>query len=266
MRKLIKSPTPELSQLKQFNVDLDMTGAHYITLATSDNTNPEEIMLSILKDLVEEDANQLTLPEARYLFMLIKINSLENNYTATIRCKRINPKTNDVCDCENTFPIVLSDADLNCTPKGYKVPKIKLNVIKNDEQKEEEFSIIPPIISMEIVLKDWLLQQKGYSIECLDKNNEEFNAKAALEYTWLRSMLHLVNRNGERFVSEINDFENALKCMELNTYSTVSSLYKYAIEVDSFGVQPKDYEFTCKECGGKLTFRLPLFHGLVSKH
>jgi hypothetical protein len=50
----------------------------------------------------------------------------------------------------------------------------------------------------------------------------------------------------------------------LNKYQTVSKLYEFSNEVDSFGVQSdKLYELKCKECGGTLRFRLPLLHGLV---
>ena len=89
MRKTIKSPTPQLSILKEINIDLDMTGRHYALLASCEGQLPEDVVLSILKDLVEEDANKLTLSELRYLFMLVKINSLENKYVISVECTHI---------------------------------------------------------------------------------------------------------------------------------------------------------------------------------
>ena len=80
MRKTIKLPAPQLSQLKEVNVDLDMTGEHYMQIASSEGQVPEDVALSIVKDLMEEDANKLTMAELRYIFMLIKINVGSNQY------------------------------------------------------------------------------------------------------------------------------------------------------------------------------------------
>ena len=63
MTKNIILPAPQLSQLKSVNVDLNMTGRHYAFLATSEGQIPEEVVLSIVKDLMVEDANKLTLTE-----------------------------------------------------------------------------------------------------------------------------------------------------------------------------------------------------------
>ena len=59
MKRTIKLPAPQLSILKEVNLDLDMTGRHYAQLASSEGQLPEDVVLSILKDLVDEDANQL---------------------------------------------------------------------------------------------------------------------------------------------------------------------------------------------------------------
>ena len=67
MKKIIKLPAPQLSQLGEVNIDLDMTGRHYAALCTSEGQIPEDVALGILKDLIEEDANKLTL--------LINVNS-----------------------------------------------------------------------------------------------------------------------------------------------------------------------------------------------
>ena len=47
MRKTIKLPAPELSQLKEVNIDLDMTGRHYALLATAEGQVPEDVAISI---------------------------------------------------------------------------------------------------------------------------------------------------------------------------------------------------------------------------
>jgi hypothetical protein len=63
--------------------------------------------------------------------------------------------------------------------------------------------------------------------------------------------------DGEKF-----KFENAEDCMKENKFSTILDLNKKVDEVDSFGVQNQKYTFECEECGGKLTFQIPLLYGL----
>ena len=256
MRKTIKLPAPELSQLKEVNIDLDMTGRHYAQLATSEGQVPEDVAISILKDLVEEDAGKLTIAEVRYLFMLVKINSLENNYEATVSCthEKKGGKEGEVCGCLNTVKIRLSDADLNPTPKNYKVPEIEFRT----EDSEKTYLVMPPTADMESALWNWFLTVKNKKMEDLADDKD-----VATEYTFLRGAMHLVDKKtGERLIQELNDFEPALKLLDCNKFSTVHKLNEYVMEVSQFGVQNKVYDITCKECGGKLIFRLPLLNGL----
>jgi hypothetical protein len=253
MRKTVKLPAPELSQLKEVNIDLDMTGRHYAQLATSEGQVPEDVAISILKDLVEEDAGKLTMAEVRYLFMLVKINSLENNYEATVSCTH-EKKDGTVCGCLNTVKIRLSDADLNPTPKHYKVPELEFCT----EDSEKTYLVMPPTADMESALWNWFLTVKNKKIDDLAEDKQ-----TSTEYTFLRGCLHLVDKkSGERLIQEFNDFEQALKLLDCNKFSTIHKLYELVVEVSQFGVQNKIYETTCKECGGKLIFRLPLLNGL----
>ena len=253
MRKTIKMPAPELSQLKEVNIDLDMTGRHYAQLAASEGQVPEDVAISILKDLVEEDAGKLTMAEVRYLFMLVKINSLENNYEATVSCTH-EKKDGTVCGCLNTVKVRLSDADLNPTPKGYKVPELEFKT----EDSEKIYLVMPPTADMESALWNWFLTVKNKKIDDLAEDKQ-----TSTEYTFLRGCLHLVDKKtGERLIQEFNDFEPALKLLDCNKFSTIHKLYELVVEVSQFGVQNKIYEVKCKECGGNLIFRLPLLNGL----
>ena len=255
MKKNIKLPAPMLSQLKEVNVDLDMKGRHYAEIATSEGQLPEEVALSIVKDLMEEDANKLTLNELRYIFMLIKINSLENDYKVTVTCTH-EKKDGTPCGCENTEKIRLSDADLNFPKKSYKPPVIKFTY----EGQEKEWIVMPPTVDMECAVLNWFLSEKGLKREdlLLDK-------KASFDFTYIRSVMHLVNEvTGERAVKDITDFEEALKSIDDNKYSVVHKLYELVEEVGQYGLTSKMYEITCKECGGKLVFHLPLLDGLSS--
>jgi len=254
MRKTIKLPAPELSQLKEVDIDLDMTGRHYATLATSEGQIAEDIVLGILKDLIEQDANKLTLSELRYLFMLVKINAMENSYFVDVACTHVNKK-NETCGHVNHFEVKLSDADLNRTPHNYKVPEINF---VNLEDKEQTYKVMPPTMDMESALLNWFLIEKNHSIEEITEN-----AQDALSFSFIRSLMHLVDKNGNRLISEVNQFETADKYFDCNKFTTIKKLYEYSAKVDSFGVQDKTYEFKCKECGGRIIFRLPLLNGLV---
>lgn len=251
MKKIIKLPAPQLSQLKEVNIDLDMTGRHFAQIATSDGQVPEDVALSILKDLVVEDANKLTMSEMRYLFMLVKINSLENDYTIIVSCT--HEKNGKVCNHANQLKIKLSDADLNPTPKNYKVPEITF--VANNTEKE--YYVLPPTMDMESAIYNWFIN-KGKSLEDIANDKQ-----TAINYTFIRACCSLVDKKtNQRLVQNLNDFDTVLTYFDCNKYQTVHKLYEELAEVDSFGVQNKIYEIKCKECGGKLIFRLPLLNGL----
>lgn len=256
MKKNIKLPAPQLSVLKEVNLELDMTGRHYSTLATCQGQSPETVVLSILRDLLDEDANKLTMSELRYLFMLVKINNLENNFNAIVTCTHEND--GKPCKHQNTFPIKLSDADLNPTPSDYKVPEIKFKTKIDGEVVENEYLIIPPQIDMEIALTDWFLTEKGCTFEEITEDKE-----LSLEYTFIRGVMHLVDKEGNRVVTNPNQFPEVLTCLDINKFNTVTQLTADCIEVDSYGVKNKVYSFKCKECGGTLVFQLPLLYGLA---
>ena len=119
MIKNIKLPAPQLSQLKEVNVKLDLSGRHYIDLSAAQDEVPEDIVLSIVQSLMKEDANKLTLNELRYIFMLIKINSFENNYNVKVTCKNYDTHKKSICGAINEIKVTLADSDLNKTPYLY---------------------------------------------------------------------------------------------------------------------------------------------------
>ena len=258
MRKTIKMPAPQLSWLKEVNIDLDMTGRHYALLASCEGQLPEDVALSILKDLMEEDANKLTLTELQYLFMLVKINSLENNYVVDVECPHCN-KTNSV-------KILLSDADLNPTPSDYEVPKI----LFRDKDTEKEYSVMPPTMDKISHLYDYFVTEKNADQDKIT------NDKALLfDFSVLYGLLHLVDSNGNPFVKDTDNFNDLLDTsllednktpkptvLNMNKHSTIRKLLELVAEVGSYGVQKKTYDTKCKECGGRFIFPLPLLYGV----
>jgi len=254
MRKTIILPTPQLSYYKEVNVDLDMKGDHYIELAESKGRIPEEVALSITRSLMEEDANKLTLTDLKYIFTLIKINSLENNYTANVTCTLLK-KDKKICGHVNKFDIRLSDSDLNATPADYKVPEIDFII----GETEKTYKILPPFCNIEIGLYDYFITEKNVSIDQIINDT-----KTATEFALMRAVCHLVDKEGNRVIDDFSKFETALDMIKLNKFSRVTDLLAKVKEVDSFGVQSKQYTIKCEECGGTLNFRLPFLHGLTS--
>ena len=167
MKKTIKMPAPQLSWLKEVNIDLDMTGRHYALLASCKGRLPEEVGLSILKDLVEEDANQLTLAELRYLFMLVKINNFEDEYIITATCQH-RKKDGTICNHDNKVKVFISDADLNPTSSDYEPPKIKFR--KNDTEKE--YSVLEPPIKRVVELYEYFQNDRGATSEDIENDDE----------------------------------------------------------------------------------------------
>lgn len=253
MRKTLTSPAPQLSQLKTFNIDLDMTGRHYALLASCEGQVPEDVALSILKDLLEEDANKLTIAELRYLFMLVKINSMENEYPVYVICTH-NKEDGTPCKHKNKYKVYLSDNDLNKTPNNYQVPAIMFRT----EDTEKEYKVMPPTMDLETKLYEYFQTDKNVSYDKIGENKQD-----AFEYTFIRDVMHLVDKGGTRLVNLDTNLSDVNKYLDCNKYKTIGQLYELCAKVDSYGVQNKVYHIKCKECGGNLVFQLPLLNGLV---
>lgn len=258
MRRTIKLPAAQLSQLKEVNIDLDMTGRHYALLSSCEGQLPEDVALSILKDLVEEDANLLNLSELRYLFTLVKINSLENDYTVTAECMH-KKKNGESCGNLIKVDLHLSDGDLNDTPSDYVPPKITFKVgNKEIGFTEKEYSVIPPAMKDESRLYNYFITERNISYEDIGEDK-----KQSFDYTYLRALLHLVDSDGNRLVKDTDNFDDLFAYLDNNKFQTINKLYDCVIEVNKFGVQNKEYEVKCKECGGTSVFQLPLLYGLL---
>ena len=266
MKKTIKMPAPQLSWLKEVNIDLDMTGRHYALLASCEGQLPEEVALSILKDLVEEDANQLTLAELRYLFMLVKIENLENEYTVTAICQH-HKKDGTLCNHENHVKVFISDADLNPTSSDYEPPKIKFR----RDNTEKEYSVLEPPVNRIVELYNYFQTSRNATSLDIEKDDE-----LKRDFSMLYGLLHLYDSEGNPFVKETDNFSDLIDTgymednktpkptvININKFTSFNKLLDYTLQVDSFGVQTKEYDIVCEECGGRIVFQLPLLNGLV---
>ncbi len=266
MKRTFKMPAPQLSYLKEVNIDLDMTGRHYALLARAKGMLPEDVALSILKDLMVEDANKLTLPELRYLFMMVKINNLENDYVVDIQCEHIKGKK--TCGCINHVQVHLQDSDLNPTPSDYEPPKIKFR----RDGTEKEYTVIPPTVKQVSQLYDFFVTQKSADQESIVNDDT-----LSFQFSFLNGLLHLRDNDGNPFVKETDNFADFIDdglcednktpkptVININKMSVIRQLLIYVNDVNSFGVQPTTVDTNCKECGGRLIVPVPLLDGLLS--
>ena len=127
--------------------------------------------------------------------MMVKINNLENDYIVDIQCEHIKGKK--TCGCINHVKVQLQDSDLNSTPSDYKPPKIKFR--RNDTEKE--YTVMPPPAKRISELYDFFVTQKNADpIKIINDDQLSF------EFAFLEGILHLVDSDGNPFVTENDNF------------------------------------------------------------
>lgn len=248
MKKPIDLPVKTLSTLKRVHLSLDMSGKHYQDLATFDGEQPEQITLSILSDLIDENADLLTKQECCYLFTIVKISNLGSKIPIRLECP----------NCKHSFKDVLNLADvhINEPPKDWTVRKVLLTL--SDETKKE-YSILPPTLASEIRLLDWLSVYKDIPRKSIYEDKDK-----TVLYKMYYAMIHLVDENGNRVFDTVDDFNTLDEKMGDITYKQVAHLVYLSEEVDSFGISPNVKFVECEGCGEKLSFHFPILYGLCS--
>lgn len=249
MKKQIKLPSADLGYLNQVNIELEMRAKHYDALTTSSGDHHEEVVLSILKDLMEEDPYKLTTIDLMYLFTLVKISSIGSVLHVTTRCPQIvaTPNGNTrVCGAKYAFNFSLAkDNDVIYRDPSTPAPKFTLTV----NGTPEEFSIKLPTMATEIELLNTLDAEGKSRKEVLLKDRP-----AAMRYSRARMAAHFVSNNHTQ--------EEIVKAIEDMSYREMSELTALIKSVNSYGLRQKVFTCTCKECGGVFDYRLPLFFGI----
>lgn len=247
MKKTVELPVLQISKLKNVHINLDMSGKHYLECATFDGNCPEQLMLSILSDLIDENVDELTKQEAVYLFTIVKIANLGAKLPITVTCPHCHNKQKDNLN--------LADVTIKQPSKQWKPKTIKWVV--NDVKSE--YTVLPPSLSLEIKLLDWLSVYRNISRREVFEDNKQL-----VTYTMYKNLLHLVDSNGNRLINDVDGFEQMDSILESNSYDSVSVLYGLCNEVDSFGITPNITQTVCtnKECGGKFAFHYPILYGL----
>jgi hypothetical protein len=258
MRTKFQLATGPLSYLKEVVIDLELKGKHFDDLAVANVEDYERVVCSVLKDLMDEDPFQLTYQELYHLFLLAKVTSLGPKIRVNIRCRSML-HSRDVfgdqgreCGAMNPYEYSLLDSDVVYAPGDYQFPEISFVM----GGKEEAYVMRPPTMTHELDLFAYF-QERGVSREALASDKVR-----SLEYLKHKILLYMRNKEtGEGFF-ERKRMEEAVKAMSENPLSFISKATDIIAEEESFGVSHQRLVLTCKECGGKINFRLPFSSGL----
>ena len=258
MKEKFQLASGPLSYLKEVTIDLQLKGKHFDELVIAEQNTYERAVLSVLTDLMDEDPFQLTLSELYHVFLYVKVVSLGRKLSMNVRCPHVIHDSTPVgssrrdCGVLNEAEYSLTDSDVIYAPKNYKIPEIEFS----QGGVSQVYEVRPPTMTQELDLFAYF-QEKGISKEALTTDK-----LMTLEYAKHRILLHLKNKEtGDRFFDR-KQREEALKDISDNPLLFMKQAGDYMEEVNSFGISHKRMTTVCKECGGKISFRLPLQAGL----
>lgn len=247
MKKQIKLPSGVLGYLNQINIDLEMKAKHYDLLTTVTGDHYEEAILSILKDLMDEDPYQLTQIDLMYVFTLVKIASIGDRLSVNVRCPNtLVTKSGSyrVCGSKQKFDFSLSESE-DVKFFSATAPVFSMEVLGT----EETFTLKLPNMSTEISLLEALEVGGKTRREVISQDKQALNL-----YAKKRLVAHLLSNN--------HSSEELFAALAESSYKKVTELTNQVKELNSYGLTHTTFNLTCKECGGTFTYRLPLFFGL----
>lgn len=224
-----------------------MTGAHFEQISLFDGRKPDQLALSILRDLCEENADLLTVSEATYLFHLVKVHTLNEDITAHYICPH--------CKKEGTYKIDLSTGKLNLPPSDFKCPTIAWKL--NADAPERTYKVMPVPLAQTIAIQNWFMQVKDINVLAKDTPKEE-----RYQYGLIQTVSSLV-RDDDSHILDISNYDTVSDMIKANSFRTMAELISKEKEVNSYGPTLSPITTTCKECGKDATFRIPLFLGLT---
>jgi hypothetical protein len=258
MKTKFKLATGPISYLGEVTLDLELKGKHFDDLVMADAENYERVVCSVLKDLMDEDPFQLTYQELYHLFLLAKVTSLGPKLRVNIKCRSLLHTTTPAgvqdreCGASNPYEYSLLDSDIVYAPDDYKLPELEFRV----GGKDQIFTLRSPTMTHELDLFAYF-QEKGIA-----RSELAGNRAYALEYLRHKILLYMRNKEtGEDFFDRKRR-EEAVRGMADMPLSFIPKAAEIIAEEESFGVSHKRLSLVCKECGGKITFRLPFSAGV----
>ena len=258
MKSKFQLASGPLSYLKEVTLDLELKGKHFDQLVVADQDSYERAVLSVLQDLMDEDPYQLTMSELYHVFFYVKVSSLGSSLPMSMRCRHMTEDISQTgrirreCGALNKVDYSLIDSDVIHAPKDYKIPTIEFT----HGGKKTLYEVRPPTMTQELDLLAYY-SERGVSKEALTEDK-----LITLEYAKHRILLHLkAVDSGDRFFDR-EQRERALKDIAESSLLFMKKASEYMEEVNSFGISNKRMSVVCKECGGKSSFRLPLWAGI----
>lgn len=249
MKKKIKIPSGILGHIPggYINIELEMKSSHYDDLTTAGQDHFESSVLSILKELMEEDPYLLTQQDLLYVFTLVKISSIGSNLKITTRCPtliQLQDNTHRLCGNKITFGYSLAKDDDVVYFDGKERPQFKMLV--ND--KEETFALQLPTMTKELEILE-TFENLGITRKQLLEDKSQ-----ASKYAKMRMVAHLVT----------NQFTEAelLEALNNGPFSKMNELADLVKEISKYGIKHKNITLHCPACGADFDYHLPLFAGL----
>lgn len=252
MKKLVKLPSGDLGYLGSVHIELEMKAKHFDMLSLARDGYYQESVLSVLRDLMDEDPWLLTYTDMVTLFTLIKCSSLGDKMVVTANCPnsvRLADGSTRQCGSKVKFDVRVTDSDIIYKKESDVIPDFTMKI----GDTVEVFKIKLPSMTQETELLESYYERGYTSNDILGKNPE--TKEIALEFSKKRLLSHLHTNK-----YSLDDLMGAWSEMPMKD---VAKLNEACLKASKYGISHKKYIVQCKECGGKFDYRLPLSAGLV---
>ncbi len=267
MKSLFELATGELSILKKVHLEPIMKGRHFDVLTLGDQENFEQVVVSILRDLMDEDPEELTMQELYHVWTFVKISTLGPTLSVSANCPKEvgfkdenNNRASKICNTllETTIDLA-SESDICRLPKNYKVPSLDFLVKKEEGTKKYYFR--PPPVREEMLLIA-RFQEAGVSrMDLIDLTKD---LKSTFSYSKHRMLLHVTDEKGNFLFFNHEDREEAIHfLLEENPLTIMASFTRIVKELATFGVVTKAKDVVCSSCNSSIKLSLPLKSGLA---
>ncbi len=267
MKNLFELATGKLSVLGEVHLDPVMKGRHFDVLTLGDQENFEQIVISILRDLMDEDPEKLTMQELYHVWTFVEISTLGPTLSVSANCpKEIGFKTetgqraSKICNNSLETTINLAeDSDILRLPKKYVIPSLEF--LLELEEGSKVYYFRPPTLKEEIFLLS-RFQEEGFSrADILDLKNK---LDCSFRFSKHRMLLHVTDEEGKFLFSDHYDREKAIKILlDGNPMTIIAKITKIVQELATFGVVTKAKNVICSSCQSETKLSLPLKSGLA---
>ena len=248
MKKQIALPSGALGYLNKINIDLEMTGKHFDALNLISDDHYEDTVLSILKDLMEEDPYLLTQIDLMYVFTLVKCSSLGDKIEVTAQC----PNTVVISDSGST-------ARRACLAKHrFSIRQVEDDVIM--------FTGKVPAFELEVAGIPYTFELRYPSmfteIELLNYFEEQGKSRKDILNDKETQLLYAKRRMAAAIKTNDFSIDQLVEALTKASFRKNAELAEKVKDLQKYGIKHKVYSIRCKECGGSFDYHLPLLAGI----